>query len=120
MLSHEVNSSDGIRIHDLQTERCLRAKGLAVNPAVHPEFLTFGDRYQLNVTSLCAQGTSELVPRHSNRMVVIRPHQPFSFSTSASRGGSGSSASLETGEEKRGGGFERDTMIALIFTLSHT
>ena len=119
MLSLEDHSNDGIRIHDLQTERCLTAKGLAVNPAVHPEFLTFGDRYQLNVTSLCAQGTSELVPRHSNRMVVIRPRQPFSFSTHGYREGPGTSGGVGTGEE-RGGDFEKDTMIALIFTLSHT
>ena len=119
MLSHVDHSSDGIRIHDLQTERCLRARGLAVNPAVHPEFLTFGDRYQLNVTSLCGQGTSELVPRHSNRMVVIRPHQPFSFSTPGPRGGSRRSGGVES-EEKRGGDLKEDTMIALVFTLSNT
>ena len=115
-IGDEEDGADGLRILDPVSSRCLHSKGITDHPSVHPDLLTFGGRYNFNVTSVCQQGTSELVPRRTNRIVVIGSGRSFSFSTVAAQ-----KEKLEnenSDDEESNYDFESDTMLAVVITLA--
>ena len=72
--------SDGLLIFDTSAAGCLFSQGISAYPSAHPDFLSVAGNMTINVAARCPQSTSELVPRRSNRMVIIGPRRPFVFS----------------------------------------
>ena len=128
-INNYTNTMDGLWIYDLESSICLEEKGIKINPKFHPDFLSFNERFNFNVSAICTLGTSELVPRKSNRMIIIGGNRSFAFSTKSLTEISPDnsfenfdedqgSSEVEMKQIKEGRSFKEDTMLAVVITLA--
>jgi hypothetical protein len=78
---NEDDSSDGILIFDEFAAAKLYSDGVSVYPSVHPDFLSKSGDLNIDIMNRCHGSTYELVPRKTNRLVVVKARKPFVFKT---------------------------------------
>ena len=106
------SESDGMKIYSRDVASLLVSNGASVKPAIHPDFLSSasaGLSLQQKSPFLRLKGSSELISRKNNRMVVINPRRPFCFVTSGV-----DLSNFATNSEKS---FEKRTAIAVVFVF---
>jgi len=69
----------GMRIFSDEYTACLHHHGAALSPRVHPEFLSTLGSLAVELHEDCNMFHSEVVPRETNRVVVISPKETFRF-----------------------------------------
>ena len=74
-----VDDENGLRIFSHEYSACLRDHGVAKSPKVHPDFLSTMGSLAVELNEDCDFFYSEVVPRETNRIVVLSPKEAFRF-----------------------------------------
>jgi hypothetical protein len=75
-----LSASDGLRIYDGSAASKLFSQGVSVYPSVHSDFLSKAGNLDIGIDERCnAAEQSALVPRLTNRMVIVKERMPFVF-----------------------------------------
>jgi len=101
---------DGMKVFSKEVASLLISNGAAIKPSIHPDFLSSasaGLSLQQKSPYLKLKGSSELISRKNNRMVIINPKRPFCFVTSG--------VELSNFAANSDKSFEERTAIALVF-----
>ena len=75
--SDEVD--DGLILYDKFTADRLMSQSATMDPTVHPDFLSMKGSLDINMTAKFPNAAVEIIPRMSNRVVMIAPKRPFSL-----------------------------------------
>ena len=100
---------DGLRIFDDFAAGRLYSQGISVYPSAHSDFFSKSGDLLIDMVARCNVTNSELVPRKTNRLVLLQPKRPFYFSVP--------SADLVPSAAPNADEFESRTMIALVVYL---
>lgn len=100
---------DGLRIFDDFAAGRLYSQGVSVYPSAHSDFFSKSGDLAIDMMARCNVTNSELVPRKTNRLVLLQPKKPFYFTVP--QGGAQPSRNQREDE------FESRTMIALVVVL---
>lgn len=74
---------DGLQVFGQTAGHNLSQYGIAAVSIIHPDFLSQRGSVAVNLDGACAAWESEVVPRKSNRMIVVGPKQPYVQRTSS-------------------------------------
>ena len=82
MILQDGTTNDGIFVHEQATSGKLKLMGANKHKTVHSSFLSTSDgNLDLSLDVLKNEDTREIIPRSSNRMVLIAPNLPFQVVT---------------------------------------
>lgn len=99
------DNEDGLRVCGDYAANKLFSEGISIYPSVHTEYLSKSNDLSIDLFTRCNITTSELIPRKSNRLVVVRAGRPYVFTTPGN---------------VIGKPFESSTMTAFVVILSQS
>jgi hypothetical protein len=95
----------GMRIFTSEFTACLRHHGVSKAPKIHRNFLSAMGSLAVEADEDCDEFYSEIVPRESNRIVVLSPKETFRFESY-----------IDTPQPKRS--FVKSTQLALVYVFA--
>lgn len=101
---------DGLRIFDDFAAGRLYSQGVSIYPSAHSDFFSKSGDLLIDMAARCNMTNSELVPRKTNRLVLLQPKRPFYFTVP-------SPSTKEVKKSAREDEFESKTMLALVVFL---
>jgi hypothetical protein len=109
-----AENMDGIKIFDRSAIDVLKSQGADKYKQVHDHFYSATGSLSFDMRSQCRFCQSELIPRLSNRMVIVANDMPYTFQTDA--------ASVQEFAKTNASplGFYQSTALALVITFSNT
>lgn len=118
------SDSDGLRIYDMNAAQQLFAHGVSVYPSVHSDFLSKSGSLDIRIEQRCnAAENSALVPRLTNRMVIVKERMPFMFTAPSGKDIINSRTKADSDTSARAydvgnSDFEKNNMIAFVVVVS--
>ena len=105
------NYTGGIRIFTNEFTACLRHRGVSKSPKIHRDFLSaMGSLAVEEAAEDCQEFYSEVVPRETNRIVVLSPKETFRFENDVD-------APMTAGQEDERS-FVKATQLALVYVFA--
>lgn len=116
---HPLSDSDGIRIFDGVSASRLFSQGVSVYPSVHSDFLSKSGNLDIQINERCdVIEHSALVPRLTNRMVIIKSRMPFVFTAPANDEPGIAAADNVRSYDQGESDFEMNHMVAFVVVVS--
>lgn len=100
------DNDSGLRMFTDEYTQCLRDHGVTKSPKIHPEFLSTLGSLGVEIPWDCQDFHSEVVPRETNRIVVLSPKETFRFENRVGA------------DEERSDEFAESTQLALVFVFA--
>jgi hypothetical protein len=75
----DESTDDGLVIYEKHSADQLLARGISKYSTVHPDFYSYQNNLNINVTEVYPLAAVEVIPRKLNRMVIIAPKRPFTL-----------------------------------------
>ena len=114
-----ASDSDGLRIYDHIAASKLFSMGVSVYPSVHSDYLSKSGNLDIQIAQRCNKlERSTLIPRLTNRMVIIKERMPFMFSAPNKTEPLEDSDSNARLFDRGASDFEKDNMIAFVVVVS--
>ena len=112
------SNQDGLRIFDKNAPNILKAQGIGFYPSIHEEFLSSVGSLSIDMSVRCSNCDSDLIPRSSNRLIILGEMRPFLMATNESSAQAYLEDTHRTGLDTLT--FEETTALALVVVLGKT